>query len=43
MIKQKTLDDAMELLETELIKMAERFKAGDAISNDQIIKRHVSI
>ena len=38
-IKQKTLDDAMELLETELIKMAERFKAGDAISNDQMIKK----
>ena len=37
-IKQKTLDDAMELLETELLKMADHFKAGDAISNDQMIK-----
>ena len=38
-IKQKTLDDAMELLETELLKMADHFKAGDAISNDQMIKK----
>lgn len=36
-IKQKTLDDAMELLEAELIKLAENVKENDPASAEQSI------